>query len=118
MPQPVPVLDVIVECLRVDAEHVGDLLHGQGFGRYRARCGDYALAADTRRPATGTRCDDIAVETGYVDRFAAHIPEPRRMPVGAPPDAVAHIEAVIASEHVLHALALGHHRERFRLPAR
>src|SRR5271167_896703 len=96
LPQAVPVPDVIVECLRVDAEHVGDLLHGQGFGRYRARRGDDALTADTRRSATGTRCDDIAVATGYIDRFTAHIHEPKRMSVEAPSHAVAQFDAVIA----------------------
>src|SRR5271166_215081 len=109
LPQPVPVSDVVVERLRIDSQHVGDLLHGQGFGRYRARRGDYALTADTRRSATGTRCHDVAVKPGYIDCFAAHIHEPKRTSVGAPSDAVAQFDAVIAIEHLLHTLALGDH---------
>ena len=59
--------DVIVERLRINSQHVGYLLHGQGSGRYRARCRDNAFTADTRWSATGTRCDAIAVKPGYVD---------------------------------------------------
>ena len=35
---------------------------------------------------------------------------PKRMSVGAPSDAVAQFDAVIAIKHLLYTLALGHHR--------
>src|SRR5271155_3565436 len=80
LPQTISVSDVVVERLGIDAQRVSYLLHGQGLGRYRARCGDYALTADTRRSATGARCHDVAVETRYITCVAAHVQEPKRRP--------------------------------------
>src|ERR1700733_14649492 len=109
LPQAISVSDVVVERLGIDSQRVGYLLHGQGFGRYRARGGDDAFTADTRRSATGARCHDVAVEPRYIDRFAAHIHEPKRRSVGAPSHAVAQFDAVITIEQLLHTLVLRHH---------